>query len=112
MKKQEKETNLDSKILSVLPNAVILNDTIQGIQIISLPNLIYVKAWRFPTILTAPSHFFSYDFINYKLYAEKGILVSTESKTCEEIIPLKTSVSRQALKVVFAQAESNLLYIV
>lgn len=46
VKKLDKETTYGSRILAVLPNAILLADMIQGVQIISLPNLTPVKAWR------------------------------------------------------------------
>lgn len=48
IKKQEKETSLQSKFLGVHGPCLLVADSIQGVQVIGLPNLIPVKAWRIP----------------------------------------------------------------
>ena len=63
-------------------------------------------------MLAAPSHSLKTFLGEYKLYGERGVLVSSESKTYEEIIPLKPSASRLPIQVIFAEVEGNHLYLV
>ena len=77
-KRIEKDTSVGSKIVAVLPIALLLADQIQGVQIIGLPNLIPVKAWRLPALLAQPSYVFGTADGIFKLYGEQGVLVHSD----------------------------------
>ena len=63
-------------------------------------------------MLQEASWCFSTPLGEYKLFAQHGVLIATESKTYEEIIALKPSASRPVTNVIFAEVEDNQLYLV
>lgn len=73
-----------------------------------MPNLTPVKAWRIESLLEEPTWVSD----SVRVYGDLGILVDSESKTYEDIIPLRPSVKTLPSKVVFVADHSGLMYLV
>ena len=80
VKLQQKTSYFGSTILKASQHAALISDPLQGVQIVSMPNLQAVKTWKFPFLLEKQ---FKTLWSNegetmHRLYLRQGVLVESK----------------------------------